>query len=159
MASLQEIKDKIQAANEIGRANLAAKGVTCAENATTCEIMCRIADCQVGENVSDGTSIKFGSDETEYAEKYAVLSESLNEIARLTGVMAGTNNAMTLEDIIYWLGRVIYIPQARGTTEYVMGDCTSNATAILPDVQRTIGLTEYIFSPTTSITGKLVSSE
>lgn len=59
MASIQEIKDKIRAANEIGRANLAAKGVTCAENATTCEIMCRIADCKVGEEVLDPEGVEF----------------------------------------------------------------------------------------------------
>ena len=119
MASLQEIKDRIRIANEIGRANLAAKGVTCAENATTCEIMCRIADCQTGSNVSDGTNVKFGADAT-YDEQYAVLSESLNEIARLTGVMAGTNKAMTLAEIIYWLGRVIYIPQGNASSEFTL---------------------------------------
>ena len=158
MASLQEIKDRIRIANEIGRANLAAKGVTCAENATTCEIMRRIADCQTGSNVSDGTNVKFGADAT-YDEQYAVLSESLNEIARLTGVMAGTNKAMTLADIIYWLGRVIYIPQARGMTEYVMDDYSTSAITKMPDVQRCSGSTEYLFSPSTSITGELVASE
>lgn len=135
MASLQEIKDKIRVANEIGRANLASKGVTCAENATTCEIMCRIADCQTGSNVSDGTNVKFGADTT-YDEQYAVLSESLNEIARLTGVMAGTNKAMTLEDIIYWLGRVIYIPQGVASSAFTLDYFDTDVTGRLPNVVR-----------------------
>lgn len=59
MASLQEIKDKIRVANEIGRANLTAKGVSCSENATTCEIMCLIADCQTGEEVLDTEGVEF----------------------------------------------------------------------------------------------------
>ena len=94
------------------------------------------------------------------AEKYYKVAESdLVAIADRTRTMAGTTEGMTLDDIIYWLGRVVYIPQARRTTEYVMDDYTTSATAILPDVQRTNGLTECIFSPITSIIGELVASE
>lgn len=47
MASLQEIKERIKAANDIGRLSLAEKGVTLPGTATTCEIMQGIKDVKV----------------------------------------------------------------------------------------------------------------
>ena len=56
MASIQEIKQQIQTANAIGRANLAEKDVVLAENATMVEIMQGIKDISTGSG-SGGISL------------------------------------------------------------------------------------------------------
>ena len=68
-------------------------------------------------------------------EKYAVPKSVLTAIADRTRAMVGTTEGMTLDEIIYWLGRVIYIPQAQPTSEATWGIPVTNAEAILPDVQ------------------------
>ena len=90
-------------------------------------------------------------------EKYAVPKSVLTAIADRTRAMAGVTESLSLDEIVYWLGRVTYIPQARGMTEYVPVPETTGD-AILPTVQRCSGQTEYIYNPTTSITGELVPS-
>lgn len=132
MASVQDIKEQLRSVIEIGRTNLAEKGVICAENANVCDIMQGIADCKVGDDIPSSEGVEFGTDAT-YEEKYAVLSESLNEIARRTQTMAGTNKAMTLEDIIYWLGRVIYLAQGWAESEFAL-DFDTDSDGILPIV-------------------------
>lgn len=72
------------------------------------------------------------------AEKYYKVAESdLVAIADRTRTMAGTTKGMTLDDIIYWLGRVIYIPQGNassvGMTLTIESE-NSNANGVLPNV-------------------------
>lgn len=61
MANLREIKEQIKTANDIGRANLAEKGVTLPGTATTCEIMQSIKDVKVtsGETLYDPEGVGF----------------------------------------------------------------------------------------------------
>lgn len=61
MANLQEIKEKIKAANEIGRGNLATKGVTLPETATTSDIMQNIKNIRVsyGDTVYSPEGVGF----------------------------------------------------------------------------------------------------
>lgn len=93
-------------------------------------------------------------------EKYAVPKSVLTAIADRTRTMAGVTESLSLDEIIYWLGRVSYIPQARGMTEYTWNNYSTSGTAILPDVQRTSGLAKYVWNDyTTSVTGELVVSE
>ena len=57
MATVQQIKDAINNSNALGRTNLAEKGVTVDDTATTYEIMSKIADIP-----SDGASISVSSE-------------------------------------------------------------------------------------------------
>ena len=58
MVSLKEVRDQIKAANNIGRVNLAEKGVTLPETATTCEIMQSITNVDVSSNQPIGVVCK-----------------------------------------------------------------------------------------------------
>lgn len=91
---------------------------------------------------------------------YKIPGSKLTAIADRTRAMAGTTEGMTLDEIIYWLGRVIYIPQGRAISVLNASVLESNGIAILPDVQKTSPISEFttnvIFE--TIVTGKLVES-
>lgn len=73
----------------------------------------------------------------ERESNYSITDDSLNEIAKRTQEMAGTSRLLTPEDIIYWLGRVMFVPQGwiRSGTVIEL-DTDVAATAILPKVEK-----------------------
>lgn len=70
---------------------------------------------------------------------YKVPGSKLTAIADRTRAMAGTTEGMTLDEIIYWLGRVAYIPQGRVSSELELDSITveTSITGMLPNVVRT----------------------
>ena len=62
MATIQELKTKIENANALGRTNLAEKGVKLSETATTYDIMSKIAEVSGGG--TEYTSIVYNTDNT-----------------------------------------------------------------------------------------------
>ena len=84
------------------------------------------------------------------AEKYYKVAESdLVAIADRTRTMAGTSNGMTIDDIVYWLGRVIYIPQGRASSEFAL-DFETSGIAILPNVQKASATSAFTLNFETS---------
>lgn len=74
---------------------------------------------------------------------YKVPGSKLTAIADRTRAMAGTTEGMTLDEIIYWLGRVIYIPQGNFNSEFSLGVFEGSVTAFLPDVQKASAYSEF----------------
>lgn len=60
--------------------------------------------------------------------------------------MAGTNKKMTTADIIYWLGRVLYIPQGNVETTIILTEASYNgkSTGIVTNVQRGTAISECV---------------
>lgn len=84
-------------------------------------------------------------------EKYYKVAESdLVAIADRTRTMAGVGRGLTIEDIIYWLGRVIYIPQGNASSEFTLDFGTNTATAILPTVVKSSASSEFTLDFETS---------
>lgn len=96
-------------------------------------------------------------DEDKY---YAVKETDLVAIADRTRAMAGTNEPLSIPEIIYWLGRVAYIPQGRATSVLNASVLESNGVAILPDVQKSSPFSEFTTNVTfeTIVVGELVES-
>ena len=81
----------------------------------------------------------------ERESNYSITSESLNNIAKRTQEMAGTSKLFTPDDIIYWLGRVMFIPQGRSISEFSLVPLVfeSAASARLPEVVKAAANSEF----------------
>lgn len=81
----------------------------------------------------------------ERESEYAVTSANLNDIAKRTQEMAGTSNLLTPDDIIYWLERVIFVPQGRASSEFAIAPLVfeAAATAQIPDVAKATANSEF----------------
>ena len=80
MASIQEIKQQIQTANAIGRANLAEKDVVLAENATMVDIMQSIKNISTGS----GSGISLGTNTVVYSAVPVVTTQHMITIPTMT---------------------------------------------------------------------------
>lgn len=68
------------------------------------------------------------------AEYYKISGETLTAIADRTRQMAGTNKKLTPAEIIYWLGKVSFIPQGRAESSLSGLTFDSAAVGVLPTV-------------------------
>lgn len=77
-------------------------------------------------------------DPVERESGYSITRESMNEIAKRTQEMAGTSKLMTPEEIAYWLGRVMFIPQgyAASTVRLTELEVNGNSSGIVATVYR-----------------------
>ena len=65
---------------------------------------------------------------------YAVGQNWFAQVVGHIQTMAGTKQSMTPATILYWLGRIKYIPQGNAESSFSL-DFDSGATGILPDYQ------------------------
>ena len=72
------------------------------------------------------------------AEYYRISGDTMTAIADRTRAMAGTNRKMTPADIVYWLGRVLFIPQgvAESTLTLTELEANGNSSGIVATVYR-----------------------
>lgn len=69
--------------------------------------------------VSDGTSVTFGYENdapVEREESYAITSNDLNQLGKIVQGVANTNSLLRVADMVYWLSRARFIPQAHANT-------------------------------------------
>lgn len=72
------------------------------------------------------------------AEKYYKVAESdLVAIADRTRAMVGISESLSIDEIIYWLGRVLYLPQAHASSEFAP-DFNNDITGVLPTVVKAL---------------------
>jgi hypothetical protein len=69
-------------------------------------------------------------DPAEREEKYAITSEYLNELGKITQTMAGRSELMTITDMIYWLNRVQYIPQGNAESSFNLASLAFETSAV-----------------------------
>lgn len=82
------------------------------------------------------------------------LIDKLTTIADRTREMAGTSQKLTLDDIIYWLGRVKFIPQGWANSEFAP-DFDSIVSSKLPVVVKGVANNEFKLNFETNATGAL----
>lgn len=76
------------------------------------------------------------------AEFYKISSDTMTAIANRTRQMAGMSKKLTPAEIIYWLGRVKFIPQGWANSELVL-DFATSATGKLPSVVKGTANSEF----------------
>jgi hypothetical protein len=107
--------------------------------------------------IPDGTNVTFGYESgapVERAEMYAISGEDLNAIAAITQAVSGKKGLMTTDDMIYWLNRAQFIPQGNAESEFSLS-FNSNASGILPDVQKGSATSTFSLSFTSTAVGEL----
>lgn len=62
--------------------------------------------------------------------QYLIEGETLTQIADATRLMTGNTQKMTPSEIIYWLGKVVYLPQGRASTTVDIGQLNYSSTAV-----------------------------
>lgn len=94
----------------------------------------------------------------ERESNYSITSESLNNIAKRTQEMAGTSKLLTPDDIIYWLGRVMFTPLGNAESSFSL-PFESSASGILPDVQIGTAVSEFRLSFDSRAVGELIPED
>ena len=85
---------------------------------------------------------------------YKISEEKMIAIADRVRAMAGTTNKMTVDDVVYWLGRVLYIPQGwANTTAHLENiEAGSNASGMIATIQRGFASSELLMEEMTVTT-------
>ena len=83
-----------------------------------------------------------------------IKKETLDAIADHTREMAGTNKRLTPAEIIYWLGRVKFIPQGWANSVFTP-NFESTATGILPVVVKGTANSEFTLDFESTVFGAL----
>lgn len=102
----------------------------------------------------DATQVAFSSTQTDDDALHAI---GYNWFAQAVGhiqTMAGTKQSMTPAKMLYWLGRVKYIPQGRADIEFAL-NFAPTAIGSLPNVAKGIANCEYTLGLTSTATGTL----
>ena len=89
------------------------------------------------------------------ADYYKISGETLTAIADHTRTMAGINRKLTPAEIVYWLGRVIYIPQGNASSVMTMPVFTAGASGRLPVVVRGTANSEFAMDFESTATGAI----
>lgn len=107
-----------------------------------------------GEIVLDPTDVKFGSEPIDPDQRYKIGYNWVAQVVDHLQDMVGRTTSFTLEEIVYWLGRVKYIPQ--GYAESVLTLSFDNgATGRLPVVQRGTASSSFTLNFESSAVGAL----
>lgn len=108
----------------------------------------------------DGFEVTFGyvdDQPVDRLETYSITSADLNELGKAAQKMAGKNALMTIADMIYWLNRVVYIPQG-----YAESTCAvtqnSISSGIVPTVYRGTAISTQSIFNTSNAAGSIVES-
>lgn len=99
-------------------------------------------------------AVSESAEEPETVTQYLIRSDTLTAIADRTREMAGTNKKLTPADIIYWLGRVKFIPQGWATSEFTL-DFDCGASGVLPVVVKGTASSEFTLNFESSAVGAL----
>lgn len=102
--------------------------------------------------IPDAESVAFSSTQTEPDALHAI---GYNWFAQVVGhiqTMAGTKQNMTPAKMLYWLGRVKFIPQGRAESSFSM-DFDGGVSGRLPDVKRSSASSAFSLDFDSSATG------
>lgn len=102
-----------------------------------------IESIEVGEVVLESAGVAFSSQKVDPDVNYKVGRNWLADLVAVVQKMAGKAFDMTLEDILYWLNRVIFIPQGNAESSFSLA-FESSASGFLPEVVRGSANSELI---------------
>lgn len=87
-------------------------------------------------------------------QEYIIQRETMTLIADKLRVLVGKTTPLTPAEIAYYMERVIFTPQSYATSEFSL-DFNSNASGILPNVQKGTATSPFSLSFTASAVGEL----
>ena len=117
-----------------------------------------IASIDIGEVVLESAGVAFSSQKVDPDVNYKVGRNWLADLVEITQKMAGKKSDMTLEDMLYWLNRVQFIPQGNAESVQSIVSNVSTASGRLPDVQRGTAISVQSITNTSNAVGSLVES-
>lgn len=124
----------------------AVRSKTGVSDAIPCsEFAAVIASIDVGEVVLESAGVAFSSEKVDPDVNYKVGRNWLADLVSVVQKMAGKKSDMTLEDMIYWLNRVQFIPQGNAESSFSLA-FESNASGILPEVRIGNAVSEFSLS-------------
>lgn len=100
------------------------------EEMTLTEMAEAVAGISVGENLPEAELVSFSADQLDPDARYSI---GHNWFARLVERVQGLTNQTanyTPEEIIYWLGRVTYLPQGFASSEVYTRAFTFESNAV-----------------------------
>lgn len=102
----------------------------------------------------DGSDVKFDGSDSVSGGQYSISAEIMNAIVAEIQKMSGRTKPLTPEEMLYWLRRVVYIPQGLAESEFSL-DFEGAAVGRLPNVQKRTAASTIAYNFTTSATGAL----
>lgn len=106
----------------------------------------------------DGSDVAFGSSDSISGGQYAISAEIMNAIVAEIQKMSGRTKPLTPEEMLYWLRRVVYIPQGYAESVNSIVSNVSSASGRLPVVQRGTAISAQSIYNTSNAVGSLVES-
>ena len=106
----------------------------------------------------DGSEIEFGGTNSTQSELYSIPSEILNAIVAEIQKMSGRNKPLTPDEMLYWLRKVVYIPQGYAESINTIVSQTSSANGIVPTVHRGTAISTQSIFNTSNAVGSIVES-
>lgn len=106
------------------------------------------------DGMPDAELVSFSSEQLETDSLYAIGHNWFADVVGLVQRMAGMAAKLTPADIIYWLGRVKFIPQGWATSEFTL-DFDSGASGVLPVVVKGTASSEFTLNFESSAVGAL----
>lgn len=151
-----ELDGTIDNAVEAAKTSLANKGVEVPTDTDVRGLAGLIDGIAVsdGEPVYDPTDVKFGSEPIDPDQLYKVGYNWVAQVVDHLQDMVGRNASFTLEEIVYWLGRVKYIPHGYAESVFSLSFDT-DASGILPVVQKGTANSSFALNFETSAIGAL----
>lgn len=115
------------------------------------ELAAEIESIEVGEVVLESAGIAFSSQKVDPDVNYKVGRNWLADLVAMVQKMAGKASDMTLEDMLYWLNRVLFIPQGYAESLFSLA-FESSASGFLPEVAKGSANSEFTITITSSAT-------
>ena len=106
----------------------------------------------------DGSDVKFDGSDSVSGGQYSISAEIMNAIVAEIQKMSGRTNPLTPEEMLYWLRRVVYIPQGYAESVNSIVSNVSSASGRLPTVVRGRAVSTQYINNTSYAVGSLVES-
>lgn len=128
------------------------------EEITLTEMAEAVAGISVGENLPEAELVSFSADQLDPDVRYSIGHNWFARVVERLRVMVNNNRDFTPEEIVYWLGRVAFIPQGYAESAFEL-DFASGASGILPTVYKGTASGEFSLSFESSASGALSEEE
>ena len=142
----------IEKLRAIGDAIRAKTGST--EEMTLAEMAEAVAEISVGENLPEAESVSFSAVQNISDERYSIGHSWFARVVERLRVMTNSNRDFTPEEIVYWLGRVAFIPQGYAESAFPLA-FASGASGKLPAVYKGTANSEVSLNFESSAVGAL----
>lgn len=128
------------------------------ETISGAELAAAIESIDVGEVVLESAGVAFSSEKVDPDVNYKVGRNWLADLVEITQKMAGKSSDMTLDDVIYWLNRVQFIPQGNAESVQPIVSQISIAVGIVPTVYRGTAISIQSITNISNAVGSLAES-